>query len=152
MSTHSVRSHVKETGKKLHDVLKPHTGSPYHTFRKAALAGDLISEDFSELARQISDMRDKMLHVDAEELAGVGDKAMRSFKELFGSLGKKGEIQRETLRIDADVHERPLRKVPKQEQLSSFMTGLHWYAAAIDSCFANMAPEIRVFRMLDYEV
>jgi hypothetical protein len=66
-----VRWHAKKAGRKLGDILKNHSGSPYHVFREAEVAEGLISEAFSDLAWKISDLRDRMIHVDEEELGSA---------------------------------------------------------------------------------
>jgi hypothetical protein len=82
----------------------------------------------------------------------MADRAIRGFRERSRNIGKRDEVEKQTAMIHVDVNERPLRKILAEHQLESFITAVGWYAAAIDSCFVNIAPESRLFRILDHEV
>jgi hypothetical protein len=143
-----VRWYAKKQGKKLHDILKNHQGSPFHVFRKAAMAEGLISEAFNEMSEKIYNLRDKMIHFDEEELGAMGATIIVPKSGPVTVTGPGG-ITFE--RQDYEPIRRPLRKIAKSEQLKTISDGIKRCEAIVDIYFTNMVSEIKVLKIVNFE-
>lgn len=146
-----VRWHAQQVGKKLNDILKNHGGSDYHKFRKAAVAEGLVTEAFGDMAWRISDMRDKMIHFNKEDLGRIGGIVYIPKSKSTVTINRPSgepltfEVQ------DYEAKRRPLRKIDPSQKLKTVLDGIKTYQALVDTYFANMIHEIKALKILEYE-
>jgi len=136
---------------KLHAILQPYKGSTYHMFRQAAVAEELVSEAFGDMADRIYKLRDKMIHVDEEELGRIGGTFIVPHPGSPVKVAGPNQEEIEFETVDYDTIQRPLRKIPESEKLKTVLEGINRYSALIDTYFANMVPEIKVLKVVQYE-